>query len=188
MNEIISFRVNLSKRLAKGKQLMIFFTIKHRAVPTPSVILRRRWLYLVKTFLDQVEIGRYLPDLLGWHNIYPKTISSKSLRPDIVLLSMANLKIIVVELSIPYESRMDQSNEYKTRKYEDLKKELEKEGYSVIMKTVEIGARGLVEGTLYQFQSQIRIKGRNRSKRIKRLREITENSSMWIWKKRKEVP
>ena len=65
-----------------------------------------------------------------------------------------------------------------------LKKELEKEGYSMIMKAAEIGARGFVTGTLYQFLNQIRIKGRNRAKCIKRLIETTENSSTWIWNPR----
>ena len=123
-------------------------------------------------------------DLPGWHNDYPKTIYSKGLQQDIVLLSRANLKIIVVELSIPYEIQMDQSHEYKTSKYEDLKKEMEKEGYSLIVKAVEIGAKGFVPGTLYQFLSQMGMKGQNRAKYIKRLIEITENSFMWIWNKR----
>ena len=79
---------------------------------------------------------------------------------------------------------MDQSHEYKTNKYEDLKKELYKEWYSVIVKAVEIRARSFIEGTLYQFLSQIRIKGCHRAKCIKCLIEVTENSSMWIWNKR----
>ena len=84
-------------------------TIKHRAVPGQKLLgSSRDW----KVSVDQP----------GWHNNYPKTISSKGLRPNIVLLSMVNLKIIVVELSITNESRMDQSHEYKTSKYEDLKK------------------------------------------------------------------
>ena len=41
----------------------------------------------------------------------------------------------------------------KTSRYEDLKKELEKEGYSVNVKAVEIRARGFVAGTVYQFES-----------------------------------
>ena len=126
-------------------------------------------------------------DIPGWHNDYSKTISSKSLRPDIVFLTRANLKIIVVELSIIYESRMDQIHVYKTIKYEYLKKkELEKEGYSV--KVVEVETRGFVAGALYQFLSQIGIKRCNRGKCIKRLIEITGNSSMWIWNKKKNIP
>ena len=50
----------------------------------------------------------------------------------------------------------------------------------MIVKAVEIGARGFVEGTLYQFLSQIGIKGRNRAICIKRLIEIKKNSFMWI--------
>ena len=101
-------------------------TIKHLAVPGQNLLESSRdW-----------EVSADLPE---WHNDYPKTISSKGLWPDIVLLSRANLKIIMVELSILYIS-----HKYKTSKYEDLKKELEKEGYSVIVKTVEIGARGFV--------------------------------------------
>ena len=66
----------------------------------------------------------------------------------------------------------------------DLKKELEKEGYSVTVKAVEIGARGFVAGTLYQFLGQIGINRRNRSKSMKDLTEIIENCSRWIWNKR----
>ena len=64
------------------------------------------------------------------------------------------------------------------------KKELEKEGYSITVKAMEIGARGFVAGTLYQFLGQIGINRCNRSKSMKRLTEITENCSMWIWNKR----
>ena len=42
---------------------------------------------------------------------------------------------------------MDLSLENKTSKYEDLKKELEKERCSVIVKAVEIGEIGFIAGT-----------------------------------------
>ena len=54
----------------------------------------------------------------------------------------------------------------------------------ITVKAVEIRARGFVAGTLYQFLGQIEINRRNRSKSMKRLTEITENCSMWIWNKR----
>ena len=119
-------------------------------------------LYLVKTFLNQVEIGRYLLTYQDGITITQKTISCKGLWPAIILLLRAKLK----NISMPYESRMDQSHKYKTSKYEDLKKEMEKEEYTQIVKDVEIGARGFVAITLYQILRQIRIKGRNRVKCI----------------------
>lgn len=136
-----------------------------------------------KNLLSSGGIWEVSADLPGWRNDYPKIISSKGLRPDIVL-SKVNQKIILVELTVPYECRMEQSHDYKTNKYENLKSELIKEGYNAIVRAVEIGARGFVSGTLHQFLGQIGIKGRNRAKSIKRLIEVTENSSMWIWKKR----
>ena len=66
-------------------------------------------------------------DLHGLRNDYPKIISKKGLRPDIVLFSKENSKVILVELTIPFESRLEQSHDYKTSKYEGLKKELQKE-------------------------------------------------------------
>ena len=59
-------------------------------------------------------------------------------------------------------------------KYEGLKTELEKEGYSVIVKAMEIEARGSVAGTQYQFQGQTKA----------RFIKFTGNSSMRIWNKR----
>ena len=91
-------------------------TIKHRAV-------------LCQNLLGSSRDWKVSADLPGWHNDYLKTISSKGLQSGIVLLFKANHKIIVVELSISYKSRMVQSYEYKTSKYEDLKKEFEKDGY-----------------------------------------------------------
>ena len=143
----------------------------HRAIPGRNLLgLDDNW-----------KVSAELP---GWCIDYPKIISNKGLRPDIVLFSKKNSKVILVELTIPFETRLEQSHVYKTSKYEDLKKELEKEGYSVTVKAVEIGARGFVAGTLYQFLGQIGINQRNRSKSMKRLTEITENCSMWIWNKR----
>ena len=90
-------------------------TIKHWAVPGQNLLgSRGDW-----------EVSADLP---WWHNNYPKTISRKVLRPDVVLLSRANLKIIVVNLSIWYESWMNQSHEYKTNKYEDFKKRWKRKG------------------------------------------------------------
>ena len=47
------------------------------------------------------EVSAGLP---GWHNDYPKIISNKGLLPNIVLFLKVNSKIILVELTIPFES------------------------------------------------------------------------------------
>ena len=139
----------------------------HRAIPGQNLLgLGDNW--------------KVSADLPGWRNDYTKIISNKGLRPDIILFSK-NSKVIQVELTIPFESRREQSHDYKTNKYEDFKKELEKEWYSVTVKAIEIGARAFVAGPLYQFLGQT---GINRRKSMKHLAEMTENCSIWIWNKR----
>ena len=85
----------------------------HRAIPGQNLLgLDGNW-----------EVSTDLP---GWRNDYPKIISNKGLRPDIILFSKANSKVILVELTIPLDSRLEQSHDYKTSKYEDLKKRTRK--------------------------------------------------------------
>ena len=84
-------------------------TIKHRAVPGQSL-------------LGSSGDWKVSADLPGWYNYYPKIISSQGLQPDIVLWSKAKLKIIVVELSIPYESQMVLYSCLWSIKYEDILK------------------------------------------------------------------
>ena len=50
-------------------------------------------------------------DLPGWRNDYPKIISNKGLRPDIVLFLKENSKVIQVELTIPFESQLEQNQQ-----------------------------------------------------------------------------
>ena len=66
-------------------------SIYHRAIPGQNLLgLDDDWKVSV--------------DLPGWCNDYPKVISNKGLRPDIVLFSKENSKVILVELTIPFES------------------------------------------------------------------------------------
>ena len=100
-------------------------------------------------------------------------------------LYQITLRINIVELSIPYEIGWSKGTNIKPAKMKILiKKKTLKGSVCVIVKAVEMGARGLVAVTQNQFLGQIGIKGCNRIKCIGTLVEITENSSIWIWNKR----
>ncbi|GFO21943.1 reverse transcriptase [Plakobranchus ocellatus] len=49
-----------------------------------------------------------------------------------------------VELTVPYESRMEKAHAFKEGTYLDLTKELKKDGYEAKVMPVEIGAREFV--------------------------------------------
>ncbi|GFN97445.1 reverse transcriptase [Plakobranchus ocellatus] len=69
----------------------------------------------------------------------------------------------MVELTVPYESRMEEAHAFKEGKYLDLTKELKKDGYEAKVMPVEIGARGFVGFSAYGIQSKLPIGGNNKS-------------------------
>ena len=51
---------------------------------------------------------------------YPKVISKSGMRPDIVIHSQSTKQMIMIKLTVPYESRIEAAQIYKTEKYADL--------------------------------------------------------------------
>ena len=124
-------------------------------------------------------------DLPEWRN-YPPMIKRTGLKPDIVLWSETDAKIFLIELTVPYESRIDAQHQFKLAKYEDLSKQLQREGYSSRVMPVEVGARGFVAASTFTLLGQLGIKGQKRKIAIKRISEMAEKSSSWLWTKRNE--
>ncbi|GFR88385.1 polyprotein [Elysia marginata] len=92
----------------------------------------------------------------------------------------------MVELTVPYESRMEQAHTYKKKKYLDLTKELEESGYGAKIMPIEIGARGFAGSSAYDLLSKLSISGNKRTKALKLLAETTENSFRSVWSRRND--
>ncbi|GFO03429.1 polyprotein [Plakobranchus ocellatus] len=95
----------------------------------------------------------------------------------------------MVELTVPYESRMEEAHAFKKGKYLDLtKKELKKSLLSCEAKImpVVIGDRGFVGSSAYGLLSKLSICDNKRTKALRLLAETAENSSRWIWSRRNE--
>ncbi|GFO05119.1 reverse transcriptase [Plakobranchus ocellatus] len=92
----------------------------------------------------------------------------------------------MVELTLPYESRMEEAHAFKEGKYLDSTKELKKGGYVAKVMPVEIGARGFVGSSAYCLRRKLSICGNKRTKALRLLAETAENSSRWIWSRRNE--
>ncbi|GFN87611.1 reverse transcriptase [Plakobranchus ocellatus] len=90
----------------------------------------------------------------------------------------------MVELIVPYESRMEEAHAFKEGKYLDLTKELKKDGYEAKVMPVEIGARGFMGSSAYRLLSKLSICGNKRTKALRLLAETAENSYPWIWSRR----
>ena len=99
---------------------------------------------------------------------------------------MAAKEIVLVELTVPYESRLEEANIYKREKYADLIRELSSKGYKARTFAVEVGARGFVGKSVYNLLSQLNISSRSKKQAIRSLSETAEKSSHWIWIRRND--
>ena len=71
-------------------------------------------------------------------------IKQTRLRPDIAIRSTSTQQLIMVELTVPYENRMEEAHIYKREKYLNLIKELDGAGYKAMAMSVEDGVRGYI--------------------------------------------
>ena len=80
-----------------------------------------------KCLLDGYGDWEVSADLPEWDG-HPKIIKEKRLRPNIVIHSSSTQELIMMELTVPYKSRMEEAHTYKREKYLKVTKELRDAG------------------------------------------------------------
>ena len=86
-------------------------------------------------------------DLQGYNTnggTVPADILCTLERPHLVLVERKTKTIFLLELTCSFESNIEAANSRKTLKHQDLKTDLEGQGYSVILLPFEVGSRGQV--------------------------------------------
>lgn len=136
-------------------------------------------------FLERATDWRVIADLPNMR-AYPEIIKKCNVRPDIVLMSEVTKTAVVIELTVPYESNMSESHEFKLAKYEPLICDLHRGGYKTHMFAVEVGARGLAGASAYNVLKRLGLPGKQRTRYLKQMAEAAEKASHWIWLKRDE--
>ena len=80
---------------------------------------------------------------LGDNYSFPTHIVPTDLRPDIVWWNDAEKTVVLVELTIPFDTLMDSAHERKQAKYDHLLTAAKQKGFHASLITLEIGARGM---------------------------------------------
>ena len=105
--------------------------------------------YLPPTF-------RLTVDLPDHHYSFPQDIAPTTLRPDIVWWSEEMKVMWILELTISFETVMDQAHSRKVVKYDELVGTIRRGGFRVGFIALEVGSRGLiVEEELSQLQGAL---------------------------------
>ena len=80
----------------------------------------------------------------GGGNPFPRDIISTSQRPDMVILCREQRKVIILELTCPWDLNVDRSHQYKMDRYASLVGDLSLDGFLVDLFCVEVSVRGQI--------------------------------------------
>jgi hypothetical protein len=138
------------------------------------------------SFLNTAVDWELSVDLSGYDK-YPEPVKVSGLRPDLVVHSTSTKRMCLVELTVPWESRINEQHEFKTHKYGDLVAELKRKGHTVELLAVEVGARGLVAPSVFTLLKKVGLRGGARSRALKEIAESAEKASSWIWSRRNSL-
>ena len=73
---------------------------------------------------------------------FPSHITSTDLRPDIVIWSDTRRTVLIIELTVCFETNYADAQE---RKYLSLEEEMQRKGYYANIVPIQVGSRGMVE-------------------------------------------
>ncbi|KAI8514691.1 hypothetical protein Bbelb_072820 [Branchiostoma belcheri] len=103
--------------------------------------------------------------------IFPEEVAATNLRPDMGLWSKQRKKVIMIELTVPWEERVEEAHERKAPKYQELQ-------------CCKVGTRGLIIcQSTWRMLGVVGVKGRRRREVTKRVAEEAERASRWLWVK-----
>ncbi|KAJ8332759.1 hypothetical protein SKAU_G00416550 [Synaphobranchus kaupii] len=127
----------------------------------------------------KVDLGRQLQ--------FPREIAETSLRPDMVLWSVACKTVLLVELTVPWEGGLETAHERKRAKYSDLAAECREAGWKATICPVEVGCRGFVGSSTFRLLRDLGCTGAGHRRASKELAEEAEKGSFWLWLRRKDT-
>ncbi|KAI4872170.1 hypothetical protein NFI96_031011 [Prochilodus magdalenae] len=87
----------------------------------------------------------------------------------------------------PWEDRMEEGNERKRLKYDELVEDCRRKGWKARCEPIEVGCRGFAARSLCKIYTLLGITGAAKRKAIKSTTEAAERASRWIWIKRSEA-
>ncbi|XP_019639908.1 PREDICTED: uncharacterized protein LOC109481752 [Branchiostoma belcheri] len=116
--------------------------------------------------------------------VFPEEISSTNLKPDVVLWSTQTKQIVLVELTVPWEERIEEAYERKALKYQNLLQDCVEKGWRSWCFPIEIGCRGFVAQSAWRALGTLGIVGKQRRDTVSKMAETAEVASRWVWRNR----
>ena len=91
---------------------------------------------------------------------FPADIAETNLRPDLLVISRTKKILIVVELTVPWEERLQEAHEIKFLKYDPLIVEAKRKGWKASCLPIEVGCRGFATKSLSALLRRVGVFGK----------------------------
>ncbi|XP_030008310.1 uncharacterized protein LOC115431800 [Sphaeramia orbicularis] len=166
------------KRQPHGTAMQPIKFVKEGQKPPATVTTKVNLLQKAQSWEMKVDLGGRLQ--------FPKVVQT-ALRPDVVLWSEEAEKIILIELTVPWEEGCEEAFERKSGKYQDLLHDCREKGWQAWLFPVEVGCRGFPAQSVWRMLTAIGVTGRERKMAARRMGEAAERASCWLWSRREEL-
>lgn len=113
--------------------------------------------------------------------VMPQQIALTRLRPDLVLWSEKCKKVLLIELTVPWEENIAFAHERKLKRYDELATQCNDRGWNCEVFAVEVGCRGFTGRSTTRFLERIGLRGKQLRMALKAITESAEGASAWIW-------
>ncbi|XP_041920594.1 uncharacterized protein LOC121684601 [Alosa sapidissima] len=171
--ESIAKAITTTKNYSKPQSIRF-----HRAGEKPTIQARARSGLLTTATDWQLEVD------LGKQLKIPARITTTRLRPDMIIVSDSTKQLIILELTVPWEERMEEANERKRAKYQELVEECRSQGWRTYCEPLEVGCRGFAGRSLCKVLTMLGLTGEAKRKAIRSATEAAERATRWLWIKR----
>ena len=180
---IIREALSLSIARAKKLQTKVHFDLRFvrsgekvqrsKPVPLPSIVVKSDdWTIFM--------------DLGNHHYEFPVDVAVTSLCPDLMALSRKQKSVILVELTVPWDTNIPVQHLAKQNKYADLCSQIRQKGYKCHFYPVEVGARGLPAKSLYNFFRELGLGRHHINTFLQRVSKTALECSYRLWLRRSE--
>ena len=172
--DVISTGISFSRQQQPAKHSITFVKAGEKGERCPRQT--GGLLATARDWQQKVDLGRQLK--------FPSTIAETTLRPDMVLMSETTRQVVLLELTVPWEDRMEEAYERKSAKYEELASVCRSKGWRTWCDPIEVGCRGFAGQSLCRALKRLGIRGLHTRKAIGKITDAAERASRWLWIKR----
>ena len=174
---VISEELVWAKQFRPSKKTIPFVRAGER--PTPARRICAGILTSAKDWQLLVDLEHQLK--------FPSYIAVTTLRPDIVLVSESSKQVVLLELTVPWEERLEEAFEKKLSKYTGLVSVCQQAVWRARCLPVELGCRGFAACSLTRAFSSLSIEGERRRRAIGSTTDAAERALRWLLLKRRAM-